>query len=366
MDILHIIDTLSMGGAENVLVGLASGQKLYGHNVTVMPLVCPSVTPVRKKMEDAGITVIPFCEKGSVYNPLLIIRISRVIKRYSIVHVHLFPALYWTAFAKMISFSKIPLVFTEHSTNNKRRRSWLLHYIDYFVYSQEYKMVIACAERVHETFRRSFPKINHVCYINNGVNTREYRDAVAYSKNKLLGINEDSFLITMVARFMPMKRQDTVVEALVKLPNNTHVVFVGGEKKDEGLLRVKDYAAKIGVSERVHFLYIRNDIPRILKTSDVIVLASDYEGLSLSSIEGMSSGKPFIASDVDGLREVVGGAGLLFKNKDSDSLARLIIELASNVEFYNTISEKCLLRADRFDINTMVDSYMNVYDLVLR
>ena len=43
------------------------------------------------------------------------------IKKFDVLHVHLFPALYWVAFAKLLSLSKKPLVYTEHNTFNKRR-----------------------------------------------------------------------------------------------------------------------------------------------------------------------------------------------------------------------------------------------------
>ena len=242
MNILHIIDSLSMGGAENVLVGLTAGLKQQGHNVTVMPLVCPNQTPVRSKIEKNGIVVLPFLEKGSVYNPILILKIAKTIRQYDIVHVHLFPALYWTAFAKVLSLSRVPLVYTEHSTNNKSRNNVFLHAIDKAVYKHGYKMVIACAEKVLETYKKAFPGIKHACFINNGVDTSLFREAVPYTKNELLGVDEDCFIITMVARFMSMKRQDTIVETLSKLPDKIHAVFVGGNEKDEGLLRVKKQA----------------------------------------------------------------------------------------------------------------------------
>ncbi len=366
MRILHIIDTLEMGGAENVLVGLSTGQKQFGHEVTVMPLVCPKKTTIRTKIEDNGIIVSPFLNKGSVYNPILIIKIAKVLNHFDIVHVHLFPALYWTAFAKVLCISGVPLIYTEHSTNNKRRNNFIFHLVDRAVYKHGYKMVIACAEKVLDTYKMAFPNIKHTCYINNGVDTSLYKDAIPYTKGELLGIEEDVILITMVARFMPMKRQDTIVEAIAKLPNSIHAVFVGGNEKDEGLIKVRKMAESKGIYDRVHFLYIRNDVPRILKTSDMIIMASDYEGLSLSSIEGMAAGKPFIATDVDGLREVVNGAGLLFKNKDSDALVKIIEDLTTNSEYYNRIANRCLARASNFDVYKMVKLYMDVYNNTIK
>lgn len=361
MRILHIIDSLAMGGAENMLIGLASGQMKQGHDVLVMPLICDKVTPVRQKMEAAGVEVRPVSESGSVYNPLLILKIAKAIRSFDIVHVHLFPALYWTGLAKKLSFCKVPMIYTEHSTDNKRRKKALLNLADRFVYQHCYKMVVACAEKVMETYKAAFPAVDHVCYINNGVDTSLYSNAMPYTKEELLGVPNNAFIITMVARFMTMKHQDTIVEALAKLPEGIHAVFVGGNKDDEGLIMVKELAKTLGVIERTHFLYIRNDVPRILKTSDVVIMASDYEGLSLSSIEGMAAGKPFVATDVNGLREVVGGAGLLFENKNAAALADVINHLYTDRALYQTVRAKCEQRALEYDANKMLEGYMKVY-----
>lgn len=365
MKILHILDGLSMGGAENLLIGLAEKQIMVGHEVTVAPLVCSEHTPVRDKMENKSISVRPFALKGSVYNPFFIFRIMKVIKSYDIVHVHLFPALYWAGIAKMLSFSKVPFLYTEHSTKNKRRENRFLHAVDLIIYQQAYKMVIACSDKALETLKEAYPSLKHVCAINNGVDTSVFNEAEPYSKKELLGVDENCFILTMVARFMTMKRQDTIVESMAGLPDNIHAVFVGGEEHDEGLVRVKQMAEEKGVADRVHFLYIRKDVPRILKTSDVVIMASDYEGLSLSSIEGMAAGKPFIATNVNGLREVVEGAGMLFNNRDSNALKDIIINLYSDRSFYTEIANKCLERAKLFDNTKMAEAYLKVYKQVL-
>ena len=365
MKILHILDNLSMGGAENLLIGLAGEQIARGHDVVVSPLVCPEHTFVRDKMVERGIKVQPFASKGSVYNPFFIFKIIRAIHHFNIVHVHLFPALYWAGLAKILSFSKTPFIYTEHSTKNKRRDNILLRFVDKLIYQNGYKMIVACSEKALQTYQEVYPSIKHACFINNGVDTRVYREALPYSKSEFLGIDENTFIVTMVARFMPMKRQDTIVEAIAKLPVHIHAVFIGGEPFDEGVLRVKSMVEKMGVSDRVHFLYTRKDVPRILKASDVILMASDYEGLSLSSIEGMAAGKPFVATNVNGLREIVGGAGILFENKDSDTLSQIILNLYSDKYFYTKISEKCSKRAENYGLYNMVSKYMNMYQNIV-
>lgn len=365
MKVLHIIDDLSMGGAQNLLIGLAGEQVNRGDDVVIAPLVCEAHTPVRDKLESKGVKVTPFRERGSVYNPLFIFRIAKMLCKYDVVHVHLFPALYWAGFARALSFSNVPLIYTEHSTKNKRRSNKVLHFVDRIVYQCCYNHVVACADKALETFKESYPSITHVSAINNGVDIDIYRNAEAYTKRKLLDVDENSFLITMVARFMTMKRQDTVVESIAKLPSVFHAVFVGGEASDEGLVKVKDLAKSLGVESRVHFLYVRSDVPRILKTSDIVVMASDYEGLSLSSIEGMAAGKPFVATNVNGLREVVGGAGILFENKDSGQLAQIINQLYEDKKLYYSTSKSCQQRAKEYDIKNMTEDYMRIYSQII-
>ena len=118
---------------------------------------------------------------------------------------------------------------------------------------------------------------------------------------------------------------------------------------------------ELNIEERVHFLGARSDIPQILEQSHVVVLSSHWEGLSLSSIEGMASGRPFIGSDVDGLREIVGGYGILFTHQDAKALANEILSLCENQEKYSKIASACQERAMQFDINIMAGKYNQIY-----
>ena len=96
------------------------------------------------------------------------------------------------------------------------------------------------------------------------------------------------------------------------------------------------------------------------------MMSSEYEGLSLSSIEGMAAGKPFLATDVNGLREVVKGAGELFELYNCDELAKILLRLESDKQYYNDMVIRCRKRASEYDINNMVSKYMEVYKEVMK
>lgn len=355
-----------MGGGQNLLIGLAGIQKQRGNDVTVLALEPCEDKVVAQKIEAEGVKVEVLSKKVGLHNPLQIFLLVPWLRKYDIIHVHLFPALYWVGFANLLTGKRANVVYTEHSTKNRRRTHPILRRVDNFVYQHCYDKIIACADKALETYTQVYPNVKHVCAINNGVDTKKYWEAEPYTKQELLGLPEDSFVVTMVARFMFMKRQDTIVEAISKLPSKFHACFVGSEPTDEGLLMVKKLAEDLNVVDRVHFLFIRPDVPRILKTSNVVMMASDYEGLSLSSIEGMAAGKPFIATDVNGLREVVKGAGELFENKNSDQLAALISKLESDNDYYDEMVTRCRKRASEYDIQKMVDQYMDEYEKVIR
>ena len=353
-----------MGGAENLLIPLTLEQKRQRNDVSVLLLKKACNPTVTEKIQNNGIKVSWLIDKGSLYNPLLILKLRSFLKDNDIVHVHLFPSLYWVGFAKWITQNAAPLVYTEHSTKNRRRENPILNRVDRIIYQHAYKHIIACSEKARETYLEAYPNIGHITTVNNGVDTKQNREALPYSKQEMLGISEDCFVVTMVARFMFMKRQDTIVKAISKLPKKFHVCLVGGEPTDEGLIKVQRLAEELGVSDRVHFLYIRSDVPRILKTSDVVMMSSEYEGLSLSSIEGMAAGKPFVATAVNGLKEVVAGAGELFELYNAEQLATILAKLESDKDYYNWVTNRCSQRVSEFDIKIMADNYMAIYNRV--
>ena len=158
----------------------------------------------------------------------------------------------------------------------------------------------------------------------------------------------------MIAAFREGKDQDTLIRAMSELPNNYSLQIVGDGPR-------RPILEKLAEEKNVEFLGIRTDIPDILCSTDIVVLSSHWEGLSLSSIEGMASGRPFIASDVDGLHEMVNGAGVLFPDGDHIALASAIRSLCENPKKYKEVAERCQARAKDYDISKMAAGYNAVY-----
>lgn len=369
MKILHIINNLGSGGAEKLIEDLVPLlNKQEGIKVDVLLLTDKNnVFDKRLIDESIHINVIPL---KRIYSLLNIYHIRKhIIKgEYDIVHVHLFPSQYWSSIATKLIFKNRPkLITTEHSTNNRRREKSYFKYLDKYIYNS-YDKIISISEKAQNNLMAWLDPIDkdisRFRVIHNGIDLVKFNEAKPYKKSQLnSNFNENTKIICMVGRFTDAKDQGTIIKSIKTLPEDIHILLIGeGPLKGEN----KRLSAELGIDERVHFLGFRNDIDRILKTSDIIILSSYWEGLSLSSIEGMASGKPFIGSDAPGLREVIEGAGMIFPIGDCVVLAKLIMDLLSDRDQYNNTVKKCMSRASDYSIEGTSTSYVRVYEELLK
>lgn len=353
MKILRVINNLNTGGAERSLETNVPIHIRNGYEMDVLVLD-GTVTPFMRNLKEKNVSVFS-TGVGSLYNPMQVLKIASFIKKYDVVHVHLFPSLYWVAIAKMVSRAKCHLVFTEHSTENRRRNNPVLRFLDRFIYKC-YDRIIAISDATHRNLSIHLGEDSRIITIANGVDLRPYEKQ--YEKVVFDGCDEDVFIITQIASFRRQKDQDTTIKSLQFTNHNVHAVFAGiGERIDE----CKQLAIELGVEDRVHFLGSRMDIPAIVMSSDIVVMSSNYEGFGRAAIEGMAGRKPTIATNVAGLRDVVGGAGLLFEVGDARKLAEHITQLQEDAEYYNVVAEKCYNRAQEYSATKMIEGYEKIY-----
>lgn len=350
MRILHVITSLRTGGAEKLMVDLLPRLRKLGNEVELL-LFDGMHTPFYNLLEQTGIKIHHLSLGGNVYNPLNIFKLIKFIKNYDIIHTHNTACQYFVPLAKSLSNAKCKLFTTEHSTNNRRRAYEIFKNIDKFIYNK-YNGVISISSKATESLTHFIGQNINVFTIENGV------DITKYSQLKQINLCERDKIITMVAGFREAKDQDTLIRSMSLLPNEYKLWLVGeGERRKI----LGNLVIELGLTDRVKFWGIRYDIPQILEQSHIVVLSSHWEGLSLSSIEGMASGRPFIASDVDGLREIVDGYGILFPHQDAKTLAKEIESLCNNKEKYNRVAHACQEKAKQYDINLMAKKYNHIY-----
>lgn len=360
MKILHIITSMHVGGAEKLIAEMVPLMKGQGHQTDVL-LFDGTDTPLKQSLKKKGICVYELSQNSSVYHPYLIFKLIKYLNQYDIIHTHNTACQLFVILASLFICKKNrpQFITTEHSTTNRRRNKKYLKWLDRWMY-RNYNQIVAISDKAKEYLQNYLASSTisiHVIY--NGINIQEFQKP----SDLILKKNEKDIILVMVAGFRKGKDQKTIIKAIQILPDNYHLYLVG-----DGILRKEheDLVQSLFLQDRVHFLGIRNDIPAILKASDIIIMSSEYEGLSLSSIEGMASGKPFIASDVIGLQEITTGAGILFPLGDFKKLAEEIKLLVAQPEHYNRISQQCQQRASKYDIHHTTINYLNLYKELLR
>lgn len=362
--ILHIINDLSGGGAESLLKETLKVMKRKNVQVEVL-LLSERNNVFLDELTNNDIKV-HFSYRKSIYSPFHIWKIRSLINKYKydIIHTHLFPAFYWGALASKILAVKPILITTEHTTVNKRRNKKQLKFIEDIIY-KEYSKVFCISKSVEKNLINWLPNTqNKTTVIHNGIDVIKYKNALKLEPKSICPTYQNGDkLIVMVARMSYEKDQYTLINSLKYLSSKYKLILVGDGPL---LIKYKDLVKELGFEERVFFLGFRNDVPNIIKTCDIFVLSSNIEGFGLVVIEAMATGKPVLASDIDGVREILGFRELAFKPKDPQMLAKKTQNILEDNDYYEYLARECESHSALFSIGAMVDKFLNEYESMLK
>ncbi|MDE6653662.1 MAG: glycosyltransferase family 4 protein [Muribaculaceae bacterium] len=353
MKILQVITSLLPGGAETLVADLMPCFREYGIDAEIAVFNALD-TPLSRSLSCQVFRVHRFSpDGGNVYSPCNLMKLRKLISsgNYDIVHTHNTACQLFGAMCRVDSGTR--KVTTEHNTFNRRQKLSAMKYVDRLMYST-YDRVVCISEGVLASLTDFVgDDIAGKCeIIPNGVHLEKYSGSIGHIDH------DKGITVIMVAGFRDQKDQDTAVRAMAALPDRFRLILVGDGARIDN---VKRLASEIGVGDRIEFTGFRDDVPDLLNTSDIVLMSSHYEGLSLSNIEGMASGRPFVASDVSGLREVTAGAGILFPEGDHVRLAEILCRLAEDRGLYAETAEKCRRRASGYDIKVTARRYVECY-----
>lgn len=357
MKILHIINSMAAGGAETLLIQSASLYLSKGLEVEVLLLNDDPTKRADSFSKNNPKIRVHRLHSRNIYNPLMIIKVIPFVRgNYDVIHVHLFPSSYWTVLAKILCLSRTKLVFTEHSTYNRRRDNLLFRFLDKRIYNY-FEHIIAISEATKRNLidHIGWKHRNKISVIPNGIDLTRFNRVTSPFYDFF---SQESKILIQVSSFRPQKDQETLVKSLQKLPEYVKLLLVGDGPKKKS---IEELTEKLGIRHRVKFLGIRSDIPELISYADIVVLSSNHEGFGLAIVEGMASKKPSIASNIDGVSEIVENHGILFERGNDEDLALKVKLLLQDQLYYDTVASKCFQRAKEYDIKYMVNRYIEVY-----
>jgi glycosyltransferase involved in cell wall biosynthesis len=179
-----------------------------------------------------------------------------------------------------------------------------------------------------------------------------------------LEIPPDALVIGFLGRMDPVKRIDLLLQAhrqaLLGFPNARLLLIGEGSRRSEW----QGLCSQLGISDTVIWTGFRTDVAELLSAMDIYVQPSVNEGLSLSILEAMAAGKPVIATEVGGAREVITDqvTGRLVPPGSFEAIRDAIVDLLANAEKRRSLGQAARAHVARaFGVQRMVSAYGDLY-----
>jgi glycosyltransferase involved in cell wall biosynthesis len=205
--------------------------------------------------------------------------------------------------------------------------------------------------------------IGRMVVVPNGIEVDRFMNSQKRDLRKELSLQDDTFLIGFLGRFMSPKGFRYLVDALwilvngKKTPKKPMVIAVN----DGGFLSAeKRRIAELELNEYVVFMPFQPNVAPILKGMDVVVMPSLWEACPLLTMETLVSGVPFIGTDIPPIKEILEGSpGKMVASKDAESLAGAIYQ---ELEKPSRIAAEgyALSAAERFDVKKQAKQLMGI------
>jgi glycosyltransferase involved in cell wall biosynthesis len=370
MKILHLINTLSAGGAELHLLTLCRHLKRLG----VEPVVAylkegRGSRPLRSDFEAAGIPVFHLGSDGvGLVRPWLRLRHLLKQERAEILHTHLPKADLLGFLARLSGFSS-PWVSSVHGIYaNHWRGRWALPLFG--LVWRRADRIIAISEAVKNwlvQYYRLRPEGVRVVYY--GIEPERWASPVQDLRSAW-GL-EGRFLIGSVGRLEPVKGHDILIRAMYSVVRQfpQAILLIAGHDPWSYGRVLERQVAQLGLERNVLLLGFQSDVPSFLHALDVFAFASRSEGFGQVLIEAMAVGKPIVASRIPPITEIVmeGETGLLVPSDDPDSFARAICALLDNPQRAREMGERGQQRVrEIFSAEAMARKTLEVYKQVLQ
>ena len=369
-NIILYTDTPIAGGAEKHIHLLARQLTNDGYNVTVVCSRNKSLDAWVEDMKKDGMKVIRL-NVSHKHDPRHLFQLRKIIRELKpdILHIHLWNPgacryAFWSASPK-----KIKIVTTEHDpfplkSLKKRIKKKTL---------KRTAHTITVSETSYNQMLTLYPELKgKMSVIHNGIDLAAFeKDLVHFSnqekariRQQIMKVDANDFVIVSIAALHPRKGLKFLLEAFKEVceqRNDARLVIIGeGPQKKE----LEKLGKKLKISDKIRMLGWQENIPRMLKSSDLFVLPSVKEAFGLVLLEAMAAQLPILATKVGGIPEIVQDKknGILVEPGKSHELSEKILMLISNRPLREKLSFLGHHRVKDFDIREMVQKTKMVYD----
>jgi glycosyltransferase involved in cell wall biosynthesis len=352
MKIVHVVDSMEVGGAETLVSQMCRLQRERGHDPRVYAIA--ALGPLGEQLRKEGFTVEANLGRHMPDSARNLFRLFKE-SHPDVVHLHNpTPTTYGALAARMAGVASI--VSTRHNLAAPPRR---------VVAEVKYAIAAVCCDWVVGICDATVNNLKSMHGIAARKLVRVYNGAVPLRRVARQDCPPKSgFTLIYVGRLAPVKNHDLLFNAFRSALSSMPVLRLwmvgdGSERK-----RLESLADSLGISAQVTFWGQQLDVAPFFSAADAFIMSSTSEGLPMSLLQAFSLGLPAIVTDVGGMAEVVrlAESGITVSVKDPAEMAAAIVRLAASDADRKrfSINGEAAFRS-RFTLETMVDAYTDLY-----
>ena len=366
MRIVYLFTSLGMGGAERQGLAIADRMAARGHAVSLLIL--------RPRLAQEWPTTLDVLHLGLRKTPASFLPGIRLAIRFlhsfkpDLLHSHSFHA---NIFARLLKLF-VPSAAVISTVHNVYEGGWLRMF-SYRMTDRLSRCTVAVSKAAADRFIRlkAIPQ-NKCVVITNAIDTSEFvPDPTRRIATRATMSTGADFIWLAAGRIVPAKDFPNLLRAfeIVRAEQPDAQLWIAGEAVNEELSPVKSFVVggHKGFMDRVRWLGLRHDLPALLGAADGFVLASAWEGMPLVVGEAMAMEKYVVATDVGGVRELLGDTGTLVPARSSGDLAAAMLTVMrvspEDRAHMGQSARKRILHS--FNINSRTDEWERLYHSIL-
>jgi glycosyltransferase involved in cell wall biosynthesis len=362
LKVLHLLATMPVGGAEDLVAAIVRGLDPQRFTVAVATLGPPG--SVGQELRGRGYEVVSLgldIKRTATWRVAGAVRRRLLADRPDILHTHLYhPNLYGRLGALGLGLTGVvAAVHNSYSRVKFHRRLW-----NFALGWAADRVLVGSAQVWQDVRRYDGVPASRLLLMPYGIPLTELNPPLSRAEaRERLGLS-GGLVIGAVGRLEEQKGHAHLLAALPELrreiPELT-LLLVGEGRRQEDLKRqVRD----LGLEGTVRFLGTRRDLPEIYRALDLFVQPSLWEGLPLALLKAMGAGLPVVATRVSGSREAVvdGANGCLVNPGDPKALARAILDLHRHPEARRRLGEAARRTvAEKYSLEAMLRRLEELY-----